>query len=237
MRLDKFLSHATGLTRNQSRRLLKEERVRVNRQAVSQPALHLAEQDRVELDGAPLALPEPLYLMLHKPAGYVCANTDADHPTVMDLLSSSLCSPSQAAPVSVAGRLDLDSTGLVLLSNDGDWVHKVISPRHSHPKVYRVTLEQPVSADTVHQFQQGMMLRNDTTPTRPAGVELLFETEARVTLTEGRYHQVKRMFAACGNRVLSLHRHQIGPVLLDPSLAPGDSRALTAEEIAGFQNP
>ena len=230
MRLDKFISHATGLPRDHSKRAVRHQRVSVNGEVVRNAALHVGDNDVIRLDDETLALPQPRYLMLHKPAGYICATEDGDHPIVLDLLTDM-----DTEGLAIAGRLDMDTTGLLLLSDDGQWLHRVSSPRHQHHKVYFATLHEAADHNTVTRFADGLMLRGEDKPTLPARCTPLPGNQAEVILQEGRYHQVKRMFAACGNQVLALHRQQVGDVVLDASLAPGAYRSLTQEEIASFQ--
>lgn len=230
MRLDKFLSHATSIVRDQSKRAVRKKRVTVNGEVVRSAAQQVSEEDAICLDGERIYLPKPRYFMLHKPQGYVCATEDSEHPIVLDLLQEG-----SAAGLSIAGRLDIDTTGLVLLSDDGQWLHRVTAPRHLFPKVYQATLHDAVDESTIEQFQRGIMLRGETKATAPAQCIALADKRAEVTLQEGRYHQVKRMFAACGNHVVALHRQQIGAVRLDDNLALGAYRSLTQEEIESFQ--
>jgi len=230
MRLDKYVSHATTLPRDISKRAVRNKRVTVNGQMVKSASHHVAQADVICLDGQTLHLPQPRYIMLHKPVGYVCANEDGEHPVVLDLLSEE-----STEGLSVAGRLDLDTTGLVLLSDDGQWLHRVISPKHLFSKIYYATLQEPVDDTTIAQFEAGMLLRGEDKPTAPAQCKALPDERAEVILNEGRYHQVKRMFAACGNHVIALHRQKIGAVELDEHLAPGAFRSLTQEEIESFQ--
>ncbi|XNM88129.1 16S rRNA pseudouridine(516) synthase RsuA [Escherichia coli] len=131
-----------------------------------------------------------------------------------------------------AGRLDIDTTGLVLMTDDGQWSHRITSPRHHCEKTYLVTLESPVADDTAEQFAKGVQLHNEKDRTKPAVLEVITPTQVRLTISEGRYHQVKRMFAAVGNHVVELHRERIGGITLDADLAPGEYRPLTEEEIA-----
>jgi 16S rRNA pseudouridine516 synthase len=138
------------------------------------------------------------------------------------------------ARLHIAGRLDMDATGLVLLADDGEWSHRVMSPRHNFPKTYRVTLAEPLSEENAAVLRQGAQLRNEPCRCQPAQIERISDTEVRITVTEGKYHQVKRMFAAVGNNVAALHRERIGAVVLDPVLAPGESRPLTETEITSF---
>src|SRR5690606_9855264 len=164
-----------------------------------------------------------------KPAGYVCATTDSDHPTVLDLIADR-----DSEGLSIAGRLDIDTTGLVLLSDDGQWLHRVTSPRHRHPKVYEGQLQEPLNQETIDSFAAGIMLHGESRATLPAQIQSTGDRLAEVTIQEGRYHQVKRMFAACGNHVVALHRRQIGGIELDPDLQPGDYRELSEAEVAEF---
>ena len=170
--------------------------------------------------------------MLNKPEGYVCSTDDPDHPTVLYFLDEPV-----AHKLHAAGRLDIDTTGLVLMTDDGQWSHRITSPRHHCEKTYRVTLESPVSDDTAEQFAKGVQLHNEKDLTKPAVLEILTPTDVRLTISEGRYHQVKRMFAAVGNHVVGLHRERIGAIELDPDLAPGEYRPLTEEEIASVGLP
>ncbi|MDO8272317.1 MAG: 16S rRNA pseudouridine(516) synthase RsuA [Gammaproteobacteria bacterium] len=229
MRLDKFVSHATGLPREISKRLIRKRQVQVNGAMVSNAAFQVEDTDSVTLEGETLHIPGPRYLMLHKPSGVVCATEDGDHPTVLDLIEDM-----DTEGLSIGGRLDIDTTGLVLLSDDGQWLHRVTSPRHLFSKVYRATLQEPLDQQTIDSFAAGMLLRGEGKRTAPAQCEALPDNGARVTLNEGRYHQIKRMFAACGNHVLSLHREKIGAVALDDTLTEGEYRVLTETEIKSF---
>lgn len=236
-RLDRFLSHATPYSRKEVRRLLHAGRVTVNDELVKKSDQQVnPNTDVISLDGQRCYLASPRYVMLHKPQGVVCANSDSEHPTVMDLLDD-------PSGLSVAGRLDLDTTGLVLLSDDGDWIHRVISPRRSCRKTYRATIDGMPDSNVIEQFANGIMLRSEKQPTAPATLTVLDQHngqaqleghQVEVTLTEGRYHQVKRMFAACGLKVLKLHRLGIGNLWLDSALEEGQSRDLSEKEASGI---
>ena len=225
-RLDRFLSHATGLSRAEVKRLLRTNVVTVDALPASDPAMQVHPQQSIALQGKPLDWPGRRYLMLHKPAAHVCGFDDPHYPPVNALVDT---------PWSVglhsAGRLDADTTGLVLLTNDGQWSHRITSPRRNCPKTYLVGLAAPVDAELLRRFAEGLLLQGETRPTLPASIELLGRQQARVTIHEGRYHQVKRMFAACGNHVLSLHRERIGAIQLDADLAAGQWRPLNPTEI------
>lgn len=205
---------------------MKAGEVAINNEIVSDPARHISADDDVYLDGFPVDAPGNKYLMLHKPLGCVCSNDDGTHPTVLSLIDLP-----RAEELTICGRLDVDTTGLVLITSDGKWAHKVTSPKHKTGKLYAVTTADPIPSDAVAKFEKGLMLINEKQRTKPAQLTLLSDNEAEVVLTEGRYHQVKRMFAAIGNRVTALHRQRIGAIELDDDLEPGQYRFLTAEEI------
>jgi 16S rRNA pseudouridine516 synthase len=225
MRLDKFLSHATVYSRAQVKKLIRDKRVQIGEVIARSADYMLAENDRVLLDGEQVCLPVAQYFMLNKPAAYVCANSDSDNPTVLDLIEEA------AEDLAIAGRLDKDTTGLVLLSNNGQWVHRIISPRRECPKMYHADLDYPITDDTIKKFKQGFFLKGEEKLTKPAILESIAENKVSVVISEGRYHQVKRMFAACGLHVQALHRVSVGDITLDNSLEPGQYRVLTAAEI------
>lgn len=228
MRLEKFIAQQLGVSRAIAGREIRASRVTVDGEIVKLSAFKVLPEHTVEYDGNPLTQPTgPRYFMLNKPQGYVCSTDDPDHPTVLYFLDEPL-----AHKLHAAGRLDIDTTGLVLMTDDGQWSHRVTSPRHHCEKTYLVTLESPVSDDTAEQFTNGVQLHNEKDLTKPAQLDVLTPTEVRLTISEGRYHQVKRMFAAVGNHVVGLHRERIGEIKLDDDLAPGEYRALTEDEIA-----
>lgn len=226
MRLDKFISNTTDLSRSQVRKAVKAGLVMVNGTHKVQVNDQVSEADEVCLEGQTLQFPTARYFMLHKPAGVVSATKDSENPTVIDLLDE----PNKDQ-LQIAGRLDIDTTGLVLITDDGQWNHRVTSPRRDCQKTYYVTTVQDISFETGERFALGVQLDGEKRPTLPAQLEVLYSNEARLTISEGKYHQVKRMFAALGNRVESLHRERIGDIYLDPALEPGDYRPLTQAEI------
>ncbi|RXJ74250.1 16S rRNA pseudouridine(516) synthase RsuA [Veronia nyctiphanis] len=229
IRLDKFLCETLGVTRKQAGKVLKEERVCVDGAPVKNGALKIQNDADVEFDGMPLTLSGPKYFMMNKPTGYVCSHDDAFNPTIFVLLDEI-----GAEKLHIAGRLDGDTTGLLLLTDDGQWSHRVTSPKHKCDKTYRVWLADAVSQDTQSQFIEGVQLRGEKDLTLPAQMEKVADDEVLLTIHEGKYHQVKRMFAAVGNKVVGLHREQVGDLILDPDLEPGEYRPLTEEEIASF---
>jgi 16S rRNA pseudouridine516 synthase len=229
IRLDRYLSKATAFSRSQAQRAIRAGRVTVDGAQVKQASAVVPLVAVVCLDEAAVAPPQPRYLMLHKPPGVVCATEDPSHRTAIDLLD--LPNP---AGLHFAGRLDIDATGLVLISDDGQWSHRITAPAHHCEKRYRVGLEQSLDETQALRLQEGVLLRGEKRPTRPARLEIVGPRACLITISEGRYHQVKRMFAAIGNRVVSLHRESIGELSLDPALQAGEFRHLTAAEIALF---
>lgn len=227
MRLDKFIAEQTGLTRSQAARALRQGAVTVNGESEKNGARKVSAQDEILFDGEPLQWLQGFqYFMLNKPQGYVCSHDDGDYPTVYQFFDYPL-----AGKLHTAGRLDADTTGLVLLTDDGQWSHRVTSPKHHCEKTYLVTLADPVESNYQAACEQGILLRGEKEPTKPAKLEIIDDYNVNLTISEGRYHQVKRMFAALGNKVEALHRWRVGPVLLDDSLAEGEFRPLTQQEI------
>lgn len=233
MRLDKFLSQQLEISRAIAARELRAKKVTVNGEVVRDGAFKVLPEHEVEYEGNLLQIQQgPRYFMLNKPQGYVCSTDDPDHPTILYFIEEPL-----AWKLHAAGRLDIDTTGLVLLTDDGQWSHRITSPRHHCDKTYRVTLESPIADDVAAQFSAGIQLHGEKSLTKPAQLEVITPHEVLLTLSEGRYHQVKRMFAAAGNHVVALHRERIGGIVLDDDLEPGEYRPLTAEEVASIGLP
>lgn len=232
MRLDKYVSAALGLSRAEGRALLAAGRVAVGGAVCKKGDTALAAGAAVTLDGRPLALEEYVYLMMNKPAGVLCATEDGRDKTVIDLLGGADEKYRRRA-LFPAGRLDKDSTGFVLLTDDGPLAHALLSPRRHVEKRYLVTLDTPVTQQMIEGFAAGVTLA-DGTGLKPA--RLLPDEgdpcRCTVLLTQGVYHQIKRMFGVYGAGVNALHRTAIGPVQLDERLAPGEWRALTPGELA-----
>lgn len=229
MRLDRFLTRRGTHSCKEVARLLAGGRVLVDEAAETSGLRRISRFSRVTLDGEILQEQEAVYLMLHKPAGYLSATTDPQHPTVMELIDHPL-----KAELHLAGRLDRASTGLLLLTNDGRWSKIVTEPVEEIPKVYRVTTRDEIPPETADIFAAGIYFAYEDLTTRPAVLEILSGREALLAIHEGRYHQVKRMFHAVGNQVLGLHRESIGPLVLD-NLPLGEFRHLCAEEVAFFR--
>lgn len=234
MRLDRYLAARTGLTRSESRKAIAKGRVAVEGAVCRKADTQVPEDAAILLDGAPLAgaYRKFVYLMLNKPAGVVSASRDKRDTTVVDLAAAAY--PRRA--LFPAGRLDKTSTGFVLLTDDGALAHDLLSPAHHVAKEYLVTLDTPLTGAMQAGFAAGVTLadgqRMAPAEAEPAGPD---PCVVRVTLRQGVYHQIKRMFGVFGAGVNALHRLSIGGVALDPSLAPGQWRELTAEELALLQ--
>ena len=228
MRLDRFLIRRGTHSGKEVARLLADGRVRVNGKIETSGLFKTDRFTTIELDGEILQQHEAVYLMLHKPAGYLSATTDPVHPTVMELIDHPL-----KGELHLAGRLDRATTGLLLLTNDGRWSKGVTEPVEEIPKIYRVKTRDAITPDTAGIFAAGIYFAYEDLTTQPARLEVLRGRESLVTIHEGRYHQVKRMFHAVGNQVTGLHRESIGELALG-DLPEGSSRKLTAEEIAFF---
>lgn len=227
MRLDRFLSNLPRFNRKQVRLLLVEKRVRIDGQIASDPHAEVLEFSRVEVDQELLQAGKPArYFMLHKPPGCVSATRDPQHPTVLDLIDEP-----DRHDLHIAGRLDFNTTGLMLITNDGSWSRRLTQPQTKLPKVYYVETEQPISPEYALKFAEGLYFAFEDLTTQPAQLQLLGPRSARLSIVEGRYHQVKRMFGHFDNKVLRLHRESMGPLVLDSALKPGEYRALRTDEI------
>jgi 16S rRNA pseudouridine516 synthase len=227
MRVDRFLSNLPRFNRQQVRMLLVERRISVDGVAVSDPHHDVREFSRVCVDGQVLQAGRPArYFMLHKPKGCVSATADARHPTVLDWLDEP-----DKGELHIAGRLDFNTTGLLVITNDGQWSRRLTQPQTKLPKVYRVHTQQDIGPEYAATFAAGLYFAFEDLTTQPAELVLLGPRIARLSIVEGRYHQVKRMFGHFDNKVIDLHRERMGPLELDATLAPGEYRALTDAEI------
>lgn len=230
-RLDRFISLKTGIPKNDVRLLLAQKRVRVNNE-IADNAQRLVDQfSLISLDEKILQNKKPIYLMMHKPKGVISATKDNQHQTVIDLLRESAelqITQDEIEELHIVGRLDLNSSGLLLLTNDSAWSKQLMSPEQKVEKVYQVTVEKPISNECIEAFAAGMYFPFEDITTKPAKLERLSDTLAKVTLTEGKYHQIKRMFGRFRNPVLSLHRVKIGDYDLDSEIKPGEIRFLTS---------
>ncbi|QDP01756.1 16S rRNA pseudouridine(516) synthase RsuA [Thalassotalea sp. PS06] len=227
MRLDKFICRCTELTRSEAKKLLKQGEVRVSGEVIKDPGFQVYPESEVTLFDNRLSFEQARYYMLYKPQDCICSNIDELYPSVLHFLDVD-----RAFDLHIAGRLDADTTGLILITDDGQWSHQITSPKKSCDKRYRVQTSKDIPESAIQAFAAGVQLQNESKLTRPATLQILAPREALLTISEGKYHQVKRMFAAIGNRVVGLHREQIGDIELDAELEPGQWRPLTGAEIA-----
>ncbi len=232
VKLDRLLAKHDSMGRSKARALIVAGRVSVNGLPTRRIGHEVDRFTGVELDRIPLRPAERLlHLMLHKPAGVLSATSDPVHRTVIDLIDD----PDRHT-LHLVGRLDRSTSGLILLTNDGNWSKPLMAPETKVPKVYLVETRDPIPSSAVEAFAAGFYFHTEDLTTQPAGLEILAERQARLTLHEGRYHQIKRMFHRIGNRVVKLHRESIGAIHLPPELGPGEWRMLTADEIEAATN-
>ncbi|MCS6970785.1 MAG: pseudouridine synthase [Planctomycetota bacterium] len=226
--LDRFLARAARLPRAAARRAIHERRVAVNGVPTQKYHRALAAADRVACDGVELGdPPDDSILVCHKPAGYACSHAARDAPLIYELVPERWRHPD----LQTVGRLDRDTTGLLLLTHDGRFLIRVADPQHGIAKRYRVRYEGALPEDAVARCAQGLALPDDPRPCLPAQLEIDGPGSAWLSIREGRHHQVKRMFAALGCRVLALHREMIGGLELPADLAPGAMRPARPEEL------
>ena len=226
MRIDKYLAEMGQGTRSEIKKLIRSGRVMVDGETVKKPELKIDETtQKVSLEGKQIGYAKKEYYMLYKPAGVISATKDDRDKTVLDLITDK--KRNDLFPV---GRLDKDTTGLLLLTNDGALAHDLLSPKKHVDKTYRVRPEKPLSAEDIHRLESGLEIGDDK-PTSPAKAVLTEDGDLLLTIHEGRFHQVKRMLQAIGNQVLTLERIRFGSLSLDPALSRGDYRALTEDEI------
>lgn len=240
MQLQEILFSQGFGTRRVCAGLIQQGFVAVAEQICRDPATDfIATGLQFSVQGVPWEYFEKAYLMLHKPAGYECSQKPSTYPSIYTLLPGPIRQRGggAAAGVQAVGRLDQDTTGLLLLSDDGKFIHRMSSPKHHVPKVYQVTAKHAVDDKQVQKLLSGVVLDDDPKPVRAAACEQTGERTLSLTLTEGKYHQVKRMIAAVGNRVEDiggLHRSRIGNLELPPELLPGGWRWLTANDLVSI---
>ena len=227
MRLDKYISNATDLSRTDAKRLIKAREVTIEDKVATNPAQKVGPDQTVAIEGSDIRLAQQRYFMMNKPAGVVSVTKDRNHPTAIGLVYEH-----RSEELQIAGRLDIDTTGLLLITDDGQWNHRLTSPRSGCDKIYEVGLAEPIDDHYQAALAEGVLLEGEKHRCLPATMQQLDPYHLRLSIAEGKYHQVKRMFAALGNHVVSLHRTQVGAIVLDPELEPGDYRPLTDAEVA-----
>ena len=241
MQLQEILYTQGFGTRRVCTGLVQQGLVTVEGRPVTDPSMDvpMAEGLPFTVQGTAWEYHEKAYLLLHKPAGTECSQKPSTYPSIYTLLPSPLrLRPNKGAVqgVQAIGRLDQDTTGLLLLTDDGQFIHRMGSPKHHVPKVYEVTVKHAIDATQVARLLEGVVLDDDPKPVRAAACEAVAPLHLRLTLTEGKYHQVKRMLAAVGNRVEGLHRSRIGDLALPEALAPGQWRWLEAAQVDALRN-
>lgn len=225
MRLDKYLSEMGAGTRSELKKAVRSGRVTVNGVKARDASMHVEEGDEIFMDGERVAYEQFVYYLMNKPAGVISATEDTRDRTVLDLLEGQ-----QRKGLFPVGRLDRDTEGLLLITNNGELAHRLLSPKKHVDKVYFARLDAPVGETERRLFAEGLRV-DETFTAMPAGLEILDPgNEVKVTIREGKFHQIKRMFEAVGREVLYLKRLSMGPLALDGSLPPGAYRRLTEEE-------
>ena len=233
-RLDKIIASQGKYSRSEVKKLVKAGLVKVNGKVVKTSDVKCdTASDEIIVDGVSLNYKKHIYIMLNKPKGVISATEDASQKTVIDLVPPEL----MRAGLFPAGRLDGDTTGFVLITDDGDFAHRILSPKNHIMKTYHATLRRPLTDEDIIKFKEGLTL-GDGTKCLEAHVRMLPDREcvAEVIICEGKYHQVKRMFASLDNKVLELRRVKMGELDLDEGLAEGECRELTAAELDKVQS-
>jgi 16S rRNA pseudouridine516 synthase len=231
VRLDKCLTVNCGFSRKEACRIIHSGVVTVNGIQIKDSSCKINPTDVVHLDNELLSSNVAVsnrYFMLNKPAGYVCASSDSLNPIVLSLIEEPA-----VEKLFCVGRLDLDTEGLLLVTDDGAWSHRITSPKHHCNKTYKAILADPCPVSAISTFEKGVQLNGEKGLTKPATLKIIEPNMVELTISEGKYHQVKRMFAAIGNKVIELKRIAIGELTLE-DLEPGEYRSLTAEEINRF---
>ncbi|WP_091484331.1 pseudouridine synthase [Gracilibacillus orientalis] len=227
MRLDKFLANMGYGSRKDVKAIVKKKRITVNNQIIRKADIHIdPSQDQIKCDGKIIEYKEYIYLMLHKPAEYLSATEDQKQKTVLDLIKKQ---DKVLEPFPV-GRLDKDTEGLLLLTNDGQLAHELLSPKKHVDKTYIAKLARDITEQEINQFAEGVLLE-DGYLTKPAKLRAIEDKMVEITITEGKFHQIKRMFEAVNNNVLYLKRLSMGSLYLDEKLKMGEYRELTKEEL------
>ena len=224
-RLDRYISQTLTINRRDVKPMLAQGRILIDGKTATDVDQRIGPFSHVRVDQKTLQNNQPVYIMLNKPKGVVSATKDKQHTTVIDLLNEK-----NTQNLHIVGRLDLNTSGLMLLTNDGTWSKALTSPVNKITKRYIVTLKNQIDESYIQAFNDGMFFSYEGITTQPANLKIISEHTAEVTLTEGRYHQIKRMFGQFQNPVTALHRLSIGGITLDTTLKAGESRALNAKE-------
>ena len=228
-RLDKIISNQTNYSRKEVKELVKKKRVRVNDIVISKSDIKVKDNDIIMIDNERLEVKENVYLILNKPKGYISATEDKTMNTVLDLVPEKY----MHRPLFPAGRLDKDTTGLMIITDDGVFAHNILSPKKHVSKKYKVTIDIPITIEMIDGFKNGVLLNDGEC--KEANLEIIDDYTGIVTLTEGRYHQIKRMFGCFKAKVVELERISMGELTLPQDLKQGECRELTLEELKRIQ--
>ena len=244
-RLDKVLANHGYGTRKEVKRIIHSGAVLVNGEEITDDSFHVnLAEDSISIDGERLDTKLNAYIMLNKPAGYVCTTKEGERPTVFSLLDEEVMHKYLGGELQLVGRLDVDTEGLLLITSDGELNHRITSPQHHVPKTYFVRLESPITSaekkeDYIKQLAKGMHIEAEghepEADCLPADLVWKKDDECEITVYEGKFHEVKRLFAALGNEVIYLKRLRVNQLYLDENLIPGDWRELTQEELKLIQ--
>lgn len=225
-RIDKIIASQTDYSRKEVKKLILQKRVLVNGELICKSDIKVDDKnDKIEIDGIKVNVKEHIYLILHKPKGYISATKDRKIPTILDLVPKEYLHRN----LFPAGRLDRDTTGLMLITDDGEFAHNILAPKKHIKKVYKVEIDIPINEIMINEFKNGVNLNDGICKT--ATLEKIDNKIAKVTLTEGRYHQIKRMFGCFGAKVVNLERIAMGNLLLPNDLKIGECRELTRSEL------
>jgi 16S rRNA pseudouridine516 synthase len=227
IRLDKLISEKLNISRSEAKQLIKKGEVLVNSSPASSPETKIGEGDEITVSGKRISSEKFVYIMMNKPKGVICASEDEKEKTVIDLLPEDM----RIKNLFPAGRLDKDTTGFVLITNDGEFAHNILSPKKHVEKTYLALLDKPLDKSVIMDFESGMSLGEEKLLPAKLTAENKDKTLARVVIKQGIYHQIKRMFIKHGIEVLELKRIKIGSLPLDEALAKGESRYITKKEL------
>ena len=226
-RLDKLLSEKLNISRSDAKKLIKKGEVEVNSLSAASPELKVGEEDEITVSGKRISSSEFVYIMMNKPKGVICASEDKSDKTVLDLLPEDI----KVKNLFPAGRLDKDTTGFVLITNDGEFSHNILSPKKHVSKTYLALLDKPLDKGVIMDFEKGMSLGEEKLLSALVSARNDEKTLVKVVIKQGIYHQIKRMFKKHGITVLELKRIKIGNLALDEALSEGESRYITEEEL------
>ena len=229
MRLDKFICESTTMTRSQAKKVIVQGRITCDEKTIRNTGFKVTGNEAITLDEKTLSMRGLRYILLNKPKDFICSTVDEQLPSLFNLIDVE-----KKEQLFIAGRLDADTTGLTLITDDGQWSHKITSPRNKCKKRYRIELDAAITEEAIALLKEGVQLNSEPKPCLPAEIEVLSDTEVLLTISEGKYHQVKRMFAAVGNLVIELHREKIGDIELGDDLELGEWRYLSDTEVASI---